>query len=131
MVDAVTTQILQDGPRHCVMKFTNLSDGTGEAAVAKVTVSSLESFMGKPCTGVSIRKIQYSTFGMTVNILWDATTDVHCISLPDNQWDTLDFEDSPLINNAGAGKNGNVLFTTVGHTLNDRYTVILHMLKNY
>ena len=33
MADAVTSQTLVDGPRDLVMKFTNLSDGTGESAV--------------------------------------------------------------------------------------------------
>ena len=39
MADAVTTQTIIDGERNCVMKFTNVSDGTGESAVAKVDVS--------------------------------------------------------------------------------------------
>ena len=39
MADAVTSQTLIDGPAHTVMKFTNISDGTGESAVTKVDVS--------------------------------------------------------------------------------------------
>jgi len=39
MADAVTSQTIQDGDRIAVMKFTNISDGSGEAAVAKVDVS--------------------------------------------------------------------------------------------
>jgi len=38
---------------------------------------------------------------------------------------------SGLTNNAGAGKNGNVLFTTVGASAGDRYTIILEMIKHY
>ena len=41
MADAVTTQTIIDGERNCVMKFTNVSDGSGESAVAKVDVSAL------------------------------------------------------------------------------------------
>ncbi len=33
MADAVTSQTLFDGDKHVVMKFTNISDGTGESAV--------------------------------------------------------------------------------------------------
>ena len=40
MADAVTSQTIIDGERNCVMKFTNVSDGTGESAVAKVDVSA-------------------------------------------------------------------------------------------
>lgn len=36
MADVVTTQTIQDGQRKAVMKFTNVSDGTGESAVAKL-----------------------------------------------------------------------------------------------
>ena len=54
MADAVTSQTLADGPRNVVMKFTNVSDGTGEAAVTKVDVSALA---GAPST-VKIMKIK-------------------------------------------------------------------------
>jgi hypothetical protein len=43
MADAVTSQTLIDGPTHTVMKFTNISDGTGESAVTKVDVSGLQT----------------------------------------------------------------------------------------
>ena len=39
MADAVTTQVLQDGERLYIAKFTNISDGSGEAKVTKVDVS--------------------------------------------------------------------------------------------
>jgi len=41
MADAVTSQTLSDGDRTAVMKFTNISDGSGEASVKKVVVSAL------------------------------------------------------------------------------------------
>ena len=46
MADAVTTQIIQDGPRNAVIKFTNISDGTGESAVDKVIVKLNENDLG-------------------------------------------------------------------------------------
>ena len=30
MADAVTSQTIEDGGKNLVMKFTNISDGTGE-----------------------------------------------------------------------------------------------------
>ena len=33
MADAVTSQTIFDGERKAIMKFTNVSDGTGETAV--------------------------------------------------------------------------------------------------
>ena len=125
MADAVTSQTLVDGDRNVVMKFTNISDGTGEAAVLKVDVSTLS---GAP-DSVKIERIDYDIFGMAVNILWDATTDVTGIVLANHG--TLDFcEFGGLINNAGAGKTGDILFTTIGHSANDTYSIVLHMKKN-
>ena len=43
MADAETSQTLIDGPKHAVMKFTNVTDGSGESAVKKVDVSALAS----------------------------------------------------------------------------------------
>ncbi len=42
MADTVASQTILDGPTHAVMKFTNISDGTGESAVTKVDVSALQ-----------------------------------------------------------------------------------------
>ena len=46
MADAVPSQTIQDGDRIAVMKFTNISDGTGESAVNKVDVSALQAESG-------------------------------------------------------------------------------------
>jgi hypothetical protein len=128
MADAVTSQTLQDGPRNAVMKFTNASDGTGEAAVLKVDVSALS---GTP-TEVSIYMVEYSTVGMSINLLWDATTDVLALSLPADRSDTLKFyKFGGVPNNSGAGKTGDINLTTAGHSAGDSYTVILHMVKKY
>ena len=35
MADAVTSQTLVDGEKTAVLKFTNISDGSGESAVKK------------------------------------------------------------------------------------------------
>jgi hypothetical protein len=126
MADAVTSQTLVDGERNVVMKFTNLSDGTGESAVLKVDVSALS---GSP-SSVSIQRIIYSVFGMNVTLLWDATTDVRIVELGGNTG-TLDFcSFGGLQNNAGAGVTGDILLTTTGHTSGDSYSIILEMRKN-
>lgn len=126
MADAVTSQKLVDGERNVVYSFTNLSDGTGEAAVLKVDVSALS---GAP-TEVKISKIHYDIQGMTVNILWDADTDVTAALIGNGQG-VLDFcQFGGLINNAGAGKTGDIKFTTVGHSANDSYTIVLEMKKS-
>ena len=63
MADAVTTQTIQDGGKTAIFRFTNVSDGTGESAVAKIDVSSLavEPITNAACTSVVIEKIYYQT----------------------------------------------------------------------
>ena len=132
MADAVTTQILVDGTQRAVFKFTNISDSTGETAVVKVDVSALRSFQGEPCTGVSIQKIDVITVGMGLDMLWDATTDALALSFGSDDFVTLDFSRfGGITNNAGAGKTGDLVFTTVGAASGDRYTVVLEVLKSY
>tara|TARA_R110000824_G_C14754813_1_gene629085 strand:+ start:59 stop:463 length:405 start_codon:yes stop_codon:yes gene_type:complete len=134
MADAVTATTVNDGPKKAVIYCTNTSDGTGEAAVTKVDVSALASLQdGTACTGVRIEKIIFSTVGMGVKLLWDASTDVIAAELPADYSDTLDYSDiSGLPNVAASGGNtGDIQFTTVGHTSGDTYSVVLYCLKSY
>jgi len=133
MADAVATQILSDGPKFTVLKLTNVSDGSGEAAVVKVDVSGLEaSADGDACTEVVIERIWWQCIGMKVQILWNASTNLFCIELGENQSGEHDYTVfGGLTNNSGGGKNGDVLFTTVGHTSADTYTVILYLRKKF
>jgi hypothetical protein len=132
MADAVTSQTLVDGAQRAVFKFTNISDGTGESGVVKIDVSALTSFQSEPCTGVSIQKIDVITAGMGLNMLWDATTDVVALTLGEADFVSLDFSRfGGITNNAGSGKTGDLLFTTVGAANGDRYTVVIEVLKSY
>ena len=134
MADAVTTQTLADGDRIAIMKFTNISDGSGESAVTKVDVSTLaaESRTERECSEVNIQQIFYSLEGMSVDILWNASSNVLCFTISDSSSGHYDFSNvQSLTNNAGSGKNGDVLFTTVGANAGDRYTIILVLEKKY
>lgn len=133
MADAVATQILFDGERMAIMKFTNISDGTGETKVTKVDVSTLTpSPFNKACDGVTITKIHAMTHGMEVDMYWDATTDVLIGVIPQNQMYSMDLTQfGGLWNNAGAGKTGDVLFSTRDTSTGDTYTIILEMVKSY
>tara|TARA_R100000278_G_scaffold109544_1_gene86558 strand:- start:304 stop:720 length:417 start_codon:yes stop_codon:yes gene_type:complete len=137
MADTVASQTLVDGDRYAVMKFTNISDGSGESAVTKVDVSALQALASnsaaqKACTGVAIERIWWQCIGMKVRILFDATSDVMAIELGENQSGSHDYSVfGGLTNNAGSGKTGDIKFTTVGHTSADTYTIILYMRKEY
>lgn len=133
MADAVTSQTLLDGERLAIMKFTNISDGTGETAVTKVNVSALTpSNSGKACTGVTVTKITSVCHGLEVRMYWDATTDVPFFLATVNTNYENDFSKiGGITNNAGAGKNGNIVFSTSDATNGDTYTVVLEMVKSY
>jgi len=133
MADAVTSQTLMDGERVAIMKFTNISDGTGETAVTKVNVANLaRSGFNQACTGVTVTKITSVCHGMEVRMYWDATTDVPFFLGTVNTNYENDFSKiGGITNNAGAGKNGNIVFSTSDATAGDTYTVVLEMVKSY
>ena len=133
MADTVTSQTIQDGERVAVLKFTNVSDGTGESAVKKVDVSALTTnSAGESCTSVSIARIYWACVGMRVNIEFDASTNVLAMPLPaDSTGDEYYDLFSGIPNNAGSGVTGDIDFTTIGHSSGDAYSIILVLNKNY
>lgn len=133
MADAVTSTTLMDSDRVAIIQLTNTSDGTGEAAVKKIDVSALsDSSTGQACTGVRLAKIVYSTFGMSVKLLWDATTDTICWDLNADYTTDEDFTDfGGVRNTAGSGKTGDIMLTTTGHTNGDSYVIVLTLYKDF
>ena len=133
MADAVTSQTIIDGERNCVMKFTNVSDGSGESAVAKVDVSALASnAAGVACSEVRVMRISHAIVGMSVQLFFDATSNVLLVELAESSNGHMEFEDfGGIPNNAGSGKTGDILFTTKGHSSGDTYSIVLEMVKVY
>ena len=134
MADAVNITKLQDGPKKAVFYLTNLSDGSGEAAVKKIDMSTLATNAeGTPISSLSISNITFSTVGMSATLLYDATTNVVAIGLPADYSDTIDLSSQVggLPNYAGDGVTGDILLTTVAHTSGDTYSIIVEVTKNY
>ena len=135
MADAVTSTTLSDSDRSAVIQLTNTSDGTGESAVTKVDVSGLatRSTDGATCTGVRLAKIVYSTFGMSVKLLWHATTNTICWDLNSDYTTDEDFTEFGGIRNtaAASGKTCDIKLTTTGHTSGDSYVIVLTLYKDF
>lgn len=138
MADAVTTQIIENGPRNLVMKFTNVSDGVGEAGVVKVDVSTFLNSENLPLSGLhlKLRRIIYNVVGGGVRVFWDATTGVDAVYL--SGYGTMDLRDTQGIMNAAraaAGVTGDIKFSTSGFVVAaagipaSGYTIILEMIK--
>ena len=138
MADAVTSQTLVDGDRTAVMKFTNISDGNGEASVVKVDVSGLNAnAKGETCSRVTIDQIWYDVGGMRVDLEWAATTNVKALMLggsaaAGNDHGHMDFRSFGGVKNTEAsGVDGDIDLTTSGHTNLDHYTIVLELRKSY
>ena len=138
MADAVTSQTLADGDRIAVMKFTNLSDGTGESSVEKVDISALAAnSAGETPARATIEQIWYDIGGMRVALEWNATTNVVAAVLggsaaAGNVSGHMDFRSFGGIKNTEAsGVDGDIDLTTSGHTNLDHYTVVLQLRKSY
>lgn len=122
MADAVTTNTVFSGSKRKILSFTNVSDGTGESAVAKVTLSALT---GAP-SAVRIRRVWYSINGLALRILFDHTTDDTAAVLSGNGFQ--DFNPiGGIPDPASAGGTGNILFTTIGQIANDSYWVVMEI----
>ena len=135
MADAVTSTTIVDDDRKAVIQLTNTSDGTGESAVTKVDVSALavRSTDGATCTGCKIEKIVYTTFGMSVKLLWNASTNTIALDLNSGYSDSFDFSEFGGLQNTAAsgGKTGDIKLTTTGHASGDSYVIVLTVNKDY
>ena len=138
MADAVTTQTIVNTDKRAIIKLNNLSDGSGEASVKKIDVSTLGSnSIGTTCSRVTIDQIWYSIGGMRVDLEWAATTNVKAVMLGSsaaagNVGGHLDFRSFGGIKNTEAsGVDGDIDLTTSGHTNLDHYTIVLELRKSY
>ena len=138
MADAVTSQTLADGDKIAVVKFTNLSDGSGESSVKKVDVSALAAnSAGATPARATIEQVWYDIGGMRVSLEWNATSNVVAAVLggsaaAGNVSGHMDFRSFGGIKNTEAsGVDGDIDLTTHGHTAHDHYTIVLQLRKSY
>lgn len=122
MTDAVTTRTLFSNSKRAAFVFNNLSDGTGEAAVTKIDISTL---VGAPST-VKITRVSGNTVGMAVTVLFDHDTDDTALILQ-GEFD-LDFRPwGGLRDPASSATTGDIKFTTTGHSNLDSYCICMEV----
>ena len=134
MADTVTNKTIIDGPRVFVGSFAYTYVDTGESAVKKVDVSALASYPGgggTTCTEVRLNKIWFSTIGLSVKILFDASTDTLAVELPSDYQGMLDYSSFGGLVNSASSPTGDIMFTTVGHGAGDTYSIVLECIKEY
>jgi len=138
MADVVTSQTIVDtSGTKTVMKFTNMSDGSGETLVTKMDASAL-TFMTEDATK-SIAKIWWSvntTNGKSgIELLWSGSG-TSGVNSTIGFFTGVGYHDyytagAAIPNNATLTANtspaGDVLISTKGFVSGDNYTVILEV----
>ena len=138
MADVVTSQTIADTVGvKTVMKFTNISDGSGETLVTKMDASAL-NFLTEDANRV-ISKIYWAvntTNGKSgVEILW-AGSGTSAANATIGFFSGRGFHDyfnagNSIPNNATLTANtspaGDILFSTKGFVAGDNYTIILEV----
>ncbi len=122
MADAVSVNVSFSGTKRHIVVLDNLSDGTGESAVQKVDISTLD---GSP-SSVRICNVWYSVAGMTVQLMFDHTTNDNALLLTGNGH--MNFGHSPIKDPGSAGGTGDILITTLGAGANDKYCLVLELV---
>jgi hypothetical protein len=127
MVDAVTSEYIFNGRRRKTLHLTNISDGTGEAAVVKADISALTFDRGTVPTGSAVDMIDYNIQGFTsVRLLWDHTTDDEIATLPAGQgcidWNAYGGKADPR----SAGGTGDIVLTTAGAVSGATYDITIY-----
>ena len=134
MADVVTSQTIADTVGvKTVMKFTNISDGSGETLVTKMDASAL-TFMTEDGTK-SLAKIWWAintTNGKSgVELLWAGTTNSTIGFFSGTGYHDYFTSGNSIPNNATLTANtspaGDVLISTKGFVAGDNYTIILEV----
>jgi len=130
MADAVKTHVLLNTGDTYVAVFTNVSDGTGEAAVVKVDKSALADVSGQVPTKLRIIKAEWCVQGFPyVNVAFDATTDDTALVLSGTG--EICFKKYGGIQDpVTTGNTGDIVFTASALALTGSYTVLLHIEKD-
>jgi hypothetical protein len=134
MADVVTSQTIVDtAGTKTVMKFTNMSDGSGETLVTKMDASAL-TFMTEDGTK-SLAKIWWAintTNGKSgVELLWAGTTNSTIGFFSGTGYHDYYTAGNAIPNNATLTANtspaGDILISTKGFVAGDNYTIILEV----
>lgn len=128
MPDAVDTEILFNGRNKYIVRFTNVSDGTGETTVTKIDRSALAGPDGGNEPGkIVIEEIQYDVQGFEGVVLhWDATANEALAVLAGQGIKEYKRAGGLVPDTAGSGTDGDIILTTNGTAAaGDTYDILM------
>jgi len=126
MANVISYQTLIDGARNTVLKITGVLDTSNMAETSVIDLSTLVPIP----TQLRIDHIDYSVSDqLELRLRWDATSPVDIMPLAGRGRMSF-WNFGGLQNNAGAGKTGRILLSTVGYTSGTQvFSLILEMVK--
>lgn len=127
MANTISKKTILDGDSLYILELEIEGDGSGEETGTNII--DVSAIGGTP-SGIVIRKAWWSLTGFSASLLWDATTDVLALQCYEGEGG-LDYMQigGPIQNNAGTGKTGDLLMTTVGLGSGDKGTIRLECRK--
>lgn len=137
MPDTVVTQIMGREPARRIIHMANISDGTGEALVKKLdmtTISAINPANGQVGQPVScdIDWVRWAVQGFSsVRLYWDHTTDDLALVLSGNGYEDFDDGRGPLLDPRSAGGDGSLLLSTAGALAGATYDITLSVLFRF
>lgn len=136
MANALTTQVIIDGPRNTVVKVTGILDTSD---LANTVIADPSTLAGIDNTG-TLKAAGFRLVGMnysiqdtlSVTLSWDATTPVVIETLTGRGATPPSVQRyGGLTNNAGAGKTGKILLSTQGWAAAAvlHFTLLIELVK--
>ena len=119
MAATATEQIINDGPRNLILKYTIAGTSGDAASVKLVDVSDFVDANGTAlgANSLTLMGVDSSLTGFSCKLEWDATTNIDLIELPADDDLSVDYKRiGGIKDDSGAGSTGDVMFTTTGYT---------------
>lgn len=110
MANAITRRAILNGSRNYIVVFNIVLDGSTAETGTRVNVTT-----GDMGTDNKVVKL-VADMPTNCNLLWDATTDVVFQAIEANTHTEINYRpQGGIVNNAGTGKTGDILLTTIGN----------------